>query len=119
VTDNFNEPTNPESSTAEPTPPKQKRVRGSAINRLCKDTAQTVRDNSESIAKSLLALTIKGDIRCARLLIDLIEKDQQKSKRKSNRAHKIIEALENERQWDPTKDRKFSEASPMRTLIRT
>jgi len=111
-------PFQPENPSADPAPSKPKRARGNAINRLQKETAKTVRDNSEKIAKALLDHTIKGDVRCAKLLLELLEKYQSRTKRKSSRIRKFFESLTPQPGWEhpPSKNVEFHD--PERVLIR-
>src|SRR5580698_7994560 len=69
-------PTNSSSAVAKrKTPPKKKRLRGNVFKRLRKDAEKTVRDNTLKICKALLKQTLQGDIKCAKLLFSLLEKN--------------------------------------------
>lgn len=53
---------------------KQKRVRGTAIDRLAKAVAKSVRDRSTELSDALFKRALEGDVCCAKLLVTLIEK---------------------------------------------
>src|SRR5438876_767009 len=94
-----NPPTQPEDSKGEPKP---KRLRGPALKRLRKATAQTVRENSAQIAKSLLDHTLEGDMSCAKVLLALLEEKPGETQKRSRHNLDFIERLEREPQWiDP------------------
>jgi hypothetical protein len=117
MTDNSNEPTNPETSTAEPTPSKQKRVRGPAIRRLRKASAHTISKNCGEIAEALLKHTLEGNVNCAKLLFGLLERTPAEDEKRHKPRPTLASELEAEPQWDPTKHPKFSDLASIRTLI--
>ena len=102
MTDNSNEPTNPEISAAEPTRPKQKRGRGPAIRRLRKASAHTISKNCGEIAEALLKHTLEGNVNCAKLLISLLERTSAEDEQRNKHRPSLAAELEAERQWDPS-----------------
>ncbi len=102
MTDDSIEPTNPETTIAEPTPPKQKRVRGPAIRRLRKASAHTISENCDEIAKALLEHTLKGNVNCAKLLLTLLERTSAENERRHRHRPTLASQLEAEPQWDPS-----------------
>ena len=89
-------PIQPESSTAEPKP---KRLRGPALERLRKATAQAVRENSAQIAKALLDHTLEGNMSCAKVLLALLEEKPGETQKRSPNALALIRRLELEPEW--------------------
>lgn len=78
--------------TEEKTEPKEaknprKRVRGHALTRLCKDSANTVLEKSSELVESLYKGALEGNVSCAKLLVALIEKlPPPKPRRKKQRS---------------------------------
>jgi hypothetical protein len=56
-------------------PRKKKRLRGDVFKRLRNDAEKTVRAATLGIAKALLKETLEGDVKCAKLLFSLLEKN--------------------------------------------
>jgi len=103
MTDDSNAPLNPETTIAEPVPPKKKRVRGPAIRRLRKASAHTISENSEEIAKALLDHTLDGNVNCAKLLFSLLDKTPAESQKRHKHRPTLASQLEAEPQSDPSK----------------
>jgi hypothetical protein len=73
--------------------------RGSA--RLSKAADKALEANSQAIAKSLLASTLKGNVNSARLLVSLAESPEEKAAQGTKRRRSIAKALAAEPQWQP------------------
>lgn len=92
-----NPPVQPEDSIGEPKP---KRLRGPALKRLRKATANTVRENSAEIAKSLLNHTLEGDMSCAKILLALLEEKPDETPKRSSRRLTLAQRLALEPEWE-------------------
>lgn len=79
--------------------PRKKRLRGNVFKRLRKDAEKTVRESTMKICKALLKQTLLGDVKCAKLLFFLLEKNPNEKTPHPFRDFASI--LNGKLDWDP------------------
>lgn len=76
----------------------KKKTTGSAMENLRRAAGDSVREQSQKIAQSLVDNTVKGNATCAKLLLDLVEKEPGTEKKQKARKSMATEMAE-EKQW--------------------
>jgi hypothetical protein len=97
-------------TTRKRTPPKKKRLRGNVFKRLRKDAEKTVRSATLRIAKALLKQTLLGDVKCAKLLFSLLEKNPNETTLPPFRD--FARTLMGDVSWDPNNPEGLPEEDP-------
>lgn len=76
----------------------KKKTTGSAMENLRRAAGDSVREQSKEIAQSLVDNTMKGNATCAKLLLDLVEKELGTEK-KPNNGQSLASEMAAEEQW--------------------